>query len=101
MPFGFIPLGHVPKVRPYWRAGYVVSPSVGSLERACAYLRFLTRFHAGVMFGKRDQRRERSCVYLSTVFTGAAQQRCTSGAEGAVLPAGILAARIPLFVLQD
>ncbi len=37
MPFGLFPLGHVPKVRPYWRAGYF-SQSVSRFFQAREHL---------------------------------------------------------------
>jgi hypothetical protein len=50
MPFDLLPLGHVPKVRPYWRAGYV-SPSVGCFERPSTCLRSLTGLNVSKVYG--------------------------------------------------
>jgi len=95
-----LPLGHVPKVRPYWRAGYVVSPSVAFFcESLSTYARTFVS-NAGVMFGKYGEHRERSGIYFTTVFTDAAQQCYARWAVGAVFPAGVLTARIALPALQ-
>ncbi len=91
----------VPRFGPTGGLAMLVSPSIGPFERVSECLRARTASKAGVMFGKGDQRRERSGVYFATAFAGGAQQRCTSRAEGAVLPAGFLSARLPLLVLQD
>ena len=68
-PFGLFPLGHVPKARPYWRAGYV-SPSVGFFERPNSHLSAVIGFNVAAMFGKAA---ERSRVYFTTVLADAAQ----------------------------
>lgn len=71
-PFGLFPLGHVPKARPYWRAGYV-SPSVGFFERPNSHLSAVIGFNVAAMFGKAAERIERSCVYFTKVLADAAQ----------------------------
>ena len=95
MPFDLLHLGHVPKVRPYWRADYV-SPSVGCFERPSTCLRSLTGLNVSKVFG-----RPISDASATGSNSAQPQQRCASCAEGVILPARVLAAGIPFLVLQD
>jgi len=98
MPFGKFPSVMFPR---FLLAGWLFqpSPSVSSFARTSAYL--LAAIRSTVMFRKDGQRSGSNQINFTTILTDAAQQRCTSGAKRAILPAEIPASGIALPALQD